>query len=46
MSFFAPESDLSPYIKAVDAALITLIVEEQVKGDMSRALATFEDCRI
>ena len=46
VSFFAPESDLSPYIKAVDAALITLIVEEQVKGDMSRALATFEDCRI
>lgn len=45
-SFFAPGLDLSPYTKAVDAAVISLLVEGQIEGDTSAAMRSFEDCRI
>lgn len=45
-SFFAPGFDLSPYTKAVDAALISLLIEGQIEGDTSRAMRSFEDCRL
>lgn len=44
-SFFAPGLDLTPYSKAVDASIISLIVEGQIDGDTQRAMRSFEDCR-
>ena len=45
-SFFAPGFDLSPYTKAVDAAIISLLIEEQIEGDTTVAMRSFEDCRM
>lgn len=46
LSFFAPEVDLRPYQKAVDAALVSLIMEGQVEGKIQRPLRIFEDCDV
>ena len=44
-SFFAPGADLEPYSKAVSAAVMSLLIENQISGDMSVAMREFEDCR-
>lgn len=44
-SFFAPGADLAPYEKAVSAAIMSLLIENQISGDMSVVMKEFEDCR-